>query len=166
MTEFLDPRDGRLDAYCELYGRRLGRRLGFGKDGTVWATRNATALKIFDRPDLYLQEKRVYLRLTARNASSAAGSTIPTLFAFDDVLGVIEMSIVTPPFVLDFASARLDEPVEFPPNVMDEWQTSKQEEFGANWSRACGVLRALERIGVYMTDVHPGNLRFPESKHR
>lgn len=162
MSEFLDPRDGRLNAYCELYGRRVVRRLGFGKDGTVWATIAATAVKIFDRTDLYLQEKRVYQHLALQQASSAAGSSIPTLIAFDDTLGVIEMSIVTPPFVLDFASARLGQPEEFPTEVMEEWLARKQEEFGANWNRAGAALRALERLGVYMTDVHPGNIRFPE----
>lgn len=162
MTEFLDPRDGRLDAYGELYGRRAIRRLGFGKDGTVWATNAATAIKVFDRPGFYLQEKRVYQHLAFQRVSSAAGSSIPTLIGFDDTLGVIEMSIVTPPFVLDFASARLDQPIEFPPEVMEEWLARKHEEFGANWSRACAVLRALEKLGIHMTDVHPGNIRFPE----
>jgi len=79
----------------------------------------------------------------------------------DEALLAVEMTIVQPPFVLDFASAYLDEAApEFPEDVMEEWLASKKEEFGSNWARAAGVLAALRRLGIHMTDVHPGNIKF------
>ena len=49
---------------------------------------------------------------------------------------------------------------EFPDDIMEEWAARKREEFGKNWAAAVGILRALERLGIYMLDVHPGNIRF------
>ena len=105
----------------------------------------------------------VYLRLRTRGIDQVAGHTVPSLIRHDDTLGIIEMSIVEPPFVLDFASAQLDQPYDFPPEILAEWYESKRRDFGANWGRAVAVLRELERMGIYMVDVHPGNIGFPRS---
>ena len=74
------------------------------------------------------------------------------------------MTIVQPPFVLDFASAYLDDaaPV-FPEYVMTEWLAQKQEEFGPHWLHAAVVLAGLRKHGIHMTDVHPGNITFASS---
>jgi hypothetical protein len=98
-------------------------------------------------------------------ASPSAASTRSAgahfeMLRHDDSLGVIEMSIVKPPFVLDFASAQIDQPFDFPEDVMTERFAEKREQFGADWSKAVVVLRALEQMGIYMTDVHPGNIKF------
>ena len=71
------------------------------------------------------------------------------------------MTIVKPPFLLDFASAYLDgtAPV-FPDHVMQEWLADKQEQFGDNWPQAASVLAGLRRYGIQMTDIHPGNIGF------
>jgi hypothetical protein len=84
------------------------------------------------------------------------------LIDHDDALLAIEMTIVEPPFVLDFASAYpVAEAPEFPPEVLEHWLAEKQEQFGALWPRAAAVIRALERDhGLRLTDVHPGNIRF------
>ncbi|MGH7242306.1 MAG: hypothetical protein ACREJD_02680 [Phycisphaerales bacterium] len=74
------------------------------------------------------------------------------------------MTLVHRPFLLDFASAQLDVPPEFPPEVLETWEIEKAEQFGSNWRAAKSVLAALEgRCGVYMLDVHPGNIGFPMS---
>jgi hypothetical protein len=160
--EYIDSPQARLEAYCELFGTRVRRRLGFGKDGSVWLTTSATALKVFDSRRGYVRETAVYDRLTLHGVTEINGSAVPRLIAREDSLGVIEMSFVNPPFVLDFASAELDAATEFPEEVLAEWWTRKREEFGACWGRAVGILRSLQRIGIFMMDVHPGNIRFPE----
>jgi hypothetical protein len=76
----------------------------------------------------------------------------------------IEMTMATPPFVLDFASAYpVHEAPDFPPEIMDEWIEHKREQFGRNWPRVALILREFERdFGLRLLDVHPGNIRFPE----
>lgn len=150
-------------AYCGTRGMELDRYLGFGKDGTVWATLDNTAVKAHERRHTYERELEVYGRLAAQHCTIVAGHAVPLLLDTDDQLGIIEMAIVRPPFVLDFASAQLDQPFEFPPDILEEWYNAKSRDFGVNWGRAVAVLRELERMGIYMVDVHPGNIGFPQS---
>lgn len=135
------------------------RRLGFGKDGSVWASSDLTAIKVFASPGPYARERDVYARLESSGVRHLHGYAVPRLYEFDDGIGVIEMSIVEPPFVLDFASATLDSAPDFPEDVLTEWYAEKREQFGADWSKAAAVIRALERLGIFMLDVHPGNIR-------
>jgi hypothetical protein len=46
---------------------------------------------------------------------------------------MVEMEIVQPPFVLDFAGAYLDRRPDFPEDVYAEWQAEKAEQFGDDW---------------------------------
>jgi hypothetical protein len=74
------------------------------------------------------------------------------------------MTIVERPFLLDFASAHLDEPPEFTRDVLEQWELAKQEEFGSHWPRVVTLLEILKQeYGIYLLDVHPGNIAFEES---
>jgi hypothetical protein len=73
---------------------------------------------------------------------------------------IIEMTIVTRPFVLDFAGAYLDNPPEFSAAVWTEWAIEKQEQFGDRWPQVQGVLAALEEMDIHMVDVSPSNIAF------
>jgi hypothetical protein len=161
MPDYARPLDQRATVYCEARGLVLAERLGFGKDGTVWATTGSTAVKAHERRRTYERERDVYARLASRGCDVVAGHRVPVVVEADDGLGVIEMTIVKAPFVLDFASAQLDQPYDFPPEILAEWYEAKRRDFGANWGRAVAVLRELERMGIYMVDVHPGNIGFP-----
>ncbi len=160
MPDYSGSLEERARSFCAARGIGLIDRLGFGKDGTVWITTDATALKVHERRRTYQRERDVYARLAERGVNLAAGHAIPLIRHMDDAAGIIEMSIVRPPFVLDFASAQIDQPFDFPDDVMTEWFAEKREQFGADWPKAVAVLRALERLGIYMTDVHPGNIKF------
>ena len=70
------------------------------------------------------------------------------------------MTIVTPPFVLDFAGARLDFPPDFSDEIWDDWEAEKREQFGSRWPEARGVLAALEEFGIYVSDVTTRNIMF------
>lgn len=116
---------------------------------------------MFRQADPFRREAAAYARLAERGVLDVRGHQVPQVERVDVELLAIEMTIVQPPFVLDFASAYLDRAVEeFPEDVMDEWMTRKREDFGSNWPRAVSVLIALRHIGIHMTDVHPGNIRF------
>jgi len=73
---------------------------------------------------------------------------------------VIEMSIVTRPFLLDFAGAWLDAPPDFPDETWVEWEAEKREQFDAHWPKVQAVLGALEALDIHMVDVSPSNIAF------
>ena len=79
---------------------------------------------------LYQRERDVYLRLRSQSIVEVAGFAVPQLIHHDDRLWVVEMGIVSPPFVLDFAGAYLDRRPDYPDDVMEEWQAEKLEQFG------------------------------------
>lgn len=78
----------------------------------------------------------------------------------DDELWVVEMEIVSPPFVLDFAGAYLDAPPDFPDEIMEDWRAEKREQFGERWNQVQDVMREFRRIGIFLADVKPGNIMF------
>ncbi|MCI0363169.1 MAG: hypothetical protein L0Y44_13660 [Phycisphaerales bacterium] len=85
---------------------------------------------------------------------------VPQIVDADDSLLVLEMTIVQPPFLLDFGGADLDYRVDFPPEIIEEWHEEKREEFGANWPAVQRVLAKMESMGIYIRDIHPGNIKF------
>src|SRR5262249_49960170 len=105
-------------------------------------------------------ERDVYIRLKEHGVTEIRGCNVPELIAFDDELWVIEMTIVARPFVLDFAGARLDWPVDFSEETLADWRRDKQEQFGPRWAEVQAILGQLEGFGIYMEDVNPGNISF------
>lgn len=84
---------------------------------------------------------------------------MPDIIGCDESLMVIEMTIVTPPFVLDFAGARLDSPPDYPPEVLEEWESEKEEQFEDDWPVVRSVMAEFESYGIFLCDLHPGNIR-------
>lgn len=131
MDPFMDPLDEdilrRSHEYAARYQLLFNGRLGFGKDGTVWETDRLTAVKVFRRVERFEQEHSVYQRLMHNGVVDIVGFNVPQLESVNVALWTIEMTIVKPPFVLDFASAFLDgtAPV-FPEDVMEEWLAEKK----------------------------------------
>ncbi|MBN4052546.1 hypothetical protein JYT82_00365 [bacterium AH-315-K20] len=154
--------DLRATRYADRYDIRLDGLLGSGKDGTVWNTNARTALKVFKQKKLFCRELAAYLRLRQHHVINLCGHRVPQLLESDVELHAIEMSIVQPPFVLDFASVRLDrERVEFPQHVMDDEAEHRREMFGEErLPKIAAILSSLQRLGIHMTDIHPGNIAF------
>jgi hypothetical protein len=132
--------------------------LGWGNNGTVWQTSRRSALKVHRLEETYQRELQAYRRIGLTR--TIAGLWVPNLIQHEDRLRALELSIVEPPFILDFASAcRADSAPRFPPEVMAEWLTEKREQFGTDWPRAAVALRELERtFDLRMLDVHPANI--------
>lgn len=144
---------------------RLAERLGFGIHGIVHVIEDNSkavkgAIKVHHAAEPYLRECQVYERLRDAGVSEMLGFHVPQLIRFDDELRVIEMSIVTRPFVLDFAGAYLDAPPEFPEEIWSDWEAEKREQFEKRWPVVQSVLAALEDLGVHMIDVSPSNIAF------
>jgi hypothetical protein len=111
-------------AYAAKHRLRFAERLGFGIHGVIFATEGnpeagefATAVKVFRAREFYLRELAVYERLGEVGVQIILGFNVLQLRRFDAELGVIEMTIVIQPFVLDFAGVCLDAPPEFPAAV-------------------------------------------------
>jgi len=151
--------------YAARHQQRLVARLGHGVHGMVYVAEDKakggrTAVKAHRELEPYLRERHAYERLKQASVTNIRGLNVPQFIQADDELRVIEMSIVTRPFVLDFAGAYLDAPPDFPGETWAEWETAKQEQFDERWPEVRAVLAALQQLGIYMVDVSPGNVAF------
>jgi len=102
----------------------------------------------------------VYERLREAGVTEVLGFHVPQLIRADDELSVIEMTIVTRPFVLDFAGAYLDARPEFSEEIWAEWESQKREQFGDGWRTVEAVMDAFEELGIYLVDISPTNISF------
>lgn len=148
----------RAAMYAKTKGLTIESDLGAGMDGVVLMTETPTAIKSFIRPELYRQERDVYLRFREKGFVKANDFHVPRLIEFDDVLMVVEMTVVTAPYIVDFAGARLDCPHSFPEEVMEVWYQAKKEEFESDWPTVKRAMWKFESIGVYLNDVAPRNV--------
>lgn len=119
------------------------------------------AVKLFQRKEPYYKERNAYLRLKERGVDNVNGFHVPKLLDFDDEILGIEMTIVSKPYLLDFAGAFLDSAPKFPEDVLEDWEEQKREQFGSRWPVVESVLQALRtQHGVFFTDVSPDNIAF------
>src|SRR5690348_12601933 len=130
----------------------LVRQLGAGYDGVVFETDRRSAVKSLRYSELFKRERDVYLRLFDRQVTEVCGCRVPRLLDYSDRLQVIEIGIVQPPFVLDFAGAYLDRRPDFPEDVYVEWQAEKAEQFGDDWPLVQTIMASLAGIGVYLAE--------------
>src|SRR5688572_33194644 len=126
--------------YASRRGLLIEGVLGAGKDGTVYDTNLDSAIKIHSVAENYQRERDVYLRLLDREIVGICGLKIPVLRNYDDQLLIIEMTTVTPPYLLDFASAWLDTPPDFSREVINEWHQQLRDSLGARFGDIMNVL--------------------------
>ena len=136
----------------------IADQIGFGYDGLVFETTADTAIKGFKHEQLYRNERDVYARIDEYDMYEVRGCRIPHVFGTDDALWCIEMEIVSPPFVLDFAGAYLNFPPEYPDDVMATWRAEKREQYEDDWPWVQEIMSDLASIGIYLADVKPGNI--------
>lgn len=135
-------------------------RLGHGSDGSVWKSSTPSAVKALYAPKNYINELECYKRLKGANVRQINGFFVPVLEGFDDSLMVIEISIVEPPYLLDFGKVYIDDPppyyndAQLMANAHAEWRGW----FGKHWIRVAGVLRLLQKYGIYYMDPRPSNI--------
>ena len=150
--------------FASKYALQFSKRLGEGKDGVVLSTDRNTAVKFFNDADIYSRELHAYRVLKGENIDEICGHHIPQLRNFDDSLRAIEMTIVTPPFLLDFAAAYTEEEVEyfaFDDDVVAEREIHWAEVFGERWPDVVEMRRLfLERTGLVLLDLSLNNIRF------
>jgi hypothetical protein len=154
----------RASIYAQQRGLQLGPRLGDGKDGMVFSTlgspQGPTAIKVLARPDLYAREFACYRRLAEHAVQQVCGHNVPQLLDHDEQLLVIEMTVVTRPYVLDFATAYLDVPPEFPEDVMQERLAHWADVFETRWPAVQRIMSQFRRMGIHLLDPSPKNIAF------
>lgn len=153
------------EEYCKRTVLVIGQQLGAGVHGIVLEVESQSksgrsAIKIHEREPYYRTERDVYRRLQEHGVTEIRGCAVPEMLGFDNELFVIEMTVVSRPFVLDFAGAYLDEVPDFSEEVMAEWRAEKMEQFEERWPEVQAILRDLESYGIFMIDVSPGNISF------
>ena len=153
--------------YAAQHRLQLAQRLGFGIHGIILVAEDnlkagKTAVKAHRAVEPYLRERAAYERLRAARVTEFLGFHVPQLIRIDDALRVIEMTIVTRPFVLDFAGAWLDAAPDFPDEIWAEWEAEKRDQFEGRWPAVQAILAALEALDIYMVDVSPSNIALPD----
>jgi len=107
------------------------------------------------------------IHAAGRVTVEAARAVLLRMLGHDDDLGVIEMSIVTRPFVLDFGKVRLDQRLEdvWPDEVLAErWAYWRSLFEDAQWPIVLAIFHELGgRYGIWLEDIHPGNIAFNEA---
>ena len=155
----------RASQYAVSRNLQLAERLGFGIHGIVYSAENKvvhgkTAIKVLRESEFFERELEAYYRLREDRVEKVLGFHVPALVDYDDELCAIEMTLVTRPFVLDFAGAYLDHMPEFSQEIWDDWDQQKRDQFGARWPMVENVLAELRRFDIYMVDVSPSNISF------
>jgi len=151
--------------YATEHQLQLAERLGFGIHGIIYIAEDKsaggkTAVKVHRESEPYLRERAVYERLRQVGVTNILGFNVPQFIRADDTLRIIEMTVVTRPFVLDFAGAYLDAAPEFSDEIWSDWEANKREQFDVRWPEIQAVLAALEEWDIYMVDVSPSNIAF------
>lgn len=159
----------RAEAYFASRSLTVDSCLGVGTQGSVFVcnlpaqskpTIQQVAVKFHDRIVAYNREVAVYLRLRDLGINEVCGHIIPDLIGYDDDLLAIEMTIVSPPFCLDFGGAYLDRPPDYSPEVWADWRAMKSDAFEGNWPTVEKILADFQSFGIYIADVNPGNIKF------
>jgi hypothetical protein len=152
-------------AYTTDRDLRLGRALGSGREGSVWEVSDklgifSWAVKFHHEALPYARERDCYRRLRDLQIQKVGDLNIPQFIADNDAWLALEMTLVSRPFLLDFASVRLDHDPDFTPEAMVDWEEILRERFDDDYPEVERVLAILRLHGIQMTDVHPGNLCF------
>lgn len=155
----------RFAAHAAQRNLREPRFLGSGQDGVVHEADSNdfpgfVAVKTFYRAKRFEREKAVYRRLREMQVARVKNFNVPQLIAWNDDLLTIEMTVVSPPCILDFAEATLDEAPEFSDEVWVDWNQKLDDDFGERALEVRRALAILRSYGVILLDVHPGNVRF------
>ena len=151
--------------YTARHGLQLAERLGFGVHGIIHVAESnsnpgKTAIKIHRHTEPYFREREIYEMLKAAHISELCGFHVPQFLGADDELRIIEMTIVTRPFVLDFAGAYPGRRPDFPDETWERWEAQKRDQFDAHWPTVQAILAELESMKIHLVDISPSNIAF------
>ena len=133
-------------------------QLGAGMGGVVYLSPLGTsAIKVYHRAESFNTELHAYEILRDVGITSIMGLTVPEVIAANADLWVLEMTVVKPPFLLDFAGVRFTEP-DFQDDALQGWYERIDDFFGPNAWFVYNVYNALAMHEVFYMDFKPGNI--------
>lgn len=159
MSEIPEDVVLRLEEFCQSRALEIEALRGSGVDGFVWQTTQDSILKVFRNRPAFQQELAVYQRLTSHQIERLHGFQVPILLHYDSNSWVLELSYVSPPYILDFAAATLGRPPSWIDSENEEWIAEKQRVYEKDWPVVSRSLDSLRHLGIHYTDVHLGNIR-------
>jgi len=137
--------------------------LGHGKDGDVLKTDRKSAIKKLKTLELYRRELRAYKLLDELSIVELEGFALPRLLGYDENSLLIEMTIVTPPYLLDFASTHDEVELEhlgFTDEIWAEREQHWANIFGDQWPRVRTLRNTFLRLtGLMHLDPSRNNVR-------
>lgn len=86
------------------------------------------------------------------------GFAVPRLQDWNHELWIVEVEIVSPPYAIDFASAYLDTPPDFPDEILEEKERELEEIFESDWPQVELLRSAFRRYGIHLCDLNPRNI--------
>ncbi len=160
----MDIGDPRLVDYAAKYGGTFEKKLGFGREGDVFAIDRPSAVKFFHDHRAYDRELEVYQALKDLTIETISGHAVPKLIRHDADFRAIEMSIVTPPFLLDFAGAKTELEaayLDFAESQIEEHPARLIDLYANRWHEVLAIADAFTRAtGYVLMDIKPGNITF------
>ena len=157
MESFNEAAAWRAQKYCRERNIELRDAAApEGQDGQVYRTSARNYIKVFARPATYHKELEAYRRLRERRVVEALGFNVPLILFGSDVLGIIEISRVEPPFVLDFGKIELDvTPEEVWADDLDRlrymWTQARGKFRPEQWPTVLRLYHHFgERYGIWM----------------
>ncbi len=166
MSEVLRNIEMRAREVASDWGTTLASVLGHGIDGNVWETARKSAIKVFSRNETYERERDCYRRLSENSVRLLVGFAVPQLLDYDNRHLAIEMTIVSPPCVLDFGKAYVNAPPEYTAEAMAEAKAIERELFSDDeWRQVRLVRAALLNLGIHYFDARPSNIMFPRRRN-
>lgn len=144
--------------------RRIIDELGSGTDGWVFSLEPHSVVKVHEHKRRFFMELRAYERLKRHRVTSIAGCNVPVLRGHDPDALILEMSFVSPPYVIDFGKSRLDTPADFNDDAWRYWERKIEYMYGEDTGWALRVHRHLiEKYGIYHDDVKPDNINLGDT---
>ena len=124
----------------------------------MWKTERDSAIKVFDRIGNFDREIQCYSILTQHEVTEIEGFTVPQLLGHDEELRVIEMTIVSAPYTLDFGKAYPHRRPEYTAEQIAQADSLSEELFEGNWPLVESAMFGLECLGIYYVDANPRNI--------
>lgn len=113
-----------------------------------------------ERERTYLNERDAYLRLRDENVRYLGIFAVPSLVDYDDEHRIVEMAIVSPPYLLDFGKAYVDRDAPYTDEQKEESLDACRELFEPNdWELIEDALLDLRLLGIEYLDIKPANIR-------
>ncbi|MEZ6034375.1 MAG: hypothetical protein R3C17_14870 [Planctomycetaceae bacterium] len=126
----------RRSAYCSCHGVVIQfDEPDWGLDAFLWRTTVETVVKIHRYHERCQKELATYQRLAERKIVRLKGFAFPQLVKYDEELHILELSIVSPPYILDFVEVGLGQK---PGNVdIERIETQQPKQFGNGHRKRC-----------------------------